>query len=99
MLIAFSIVPMGVGTSVGKYVQQVIKELKKRGFKFEVGPMCTTVELKPEEMMKFFEFIRDVHEMFASQGIGRIETLIKIDDRRDKPETIEYKVKKALGEI
>jgi len=99
MLIAFSVVPLGVGTSVGKYVQQIIKELKNRGFKFEVGPMCTTVEVDPKDMMKFFEFIRDIHEMFASQGIGRIETLIKIDDRRDKHETIEYKVKRALGEI
>ncbi|MCD6503574.1 MAG: MTH1187 family thiamine-binding protein [Euryarchaeota archaeon] len=99
MLIAFSVVPLGVGTSVGKYVQKIIEELKKRGFKFQVGPMFTTVELDPKDLMKFFEFLRDVHEMLASQGIGRIETMIKIDDRRDKPETIEYKVKRALGEI
>jgi len=98
VLVAFSVVPLGVGTSVGEYVKSVIKELDKRGFKFQVGPMFTTVELKREELRDFFDFLCEIHDKLAGEGIGRIETIIKLDDRRDKEIDIEYKVKRVLEE-
>ncbi len=99
MLIEFSVVPIGVGPSLGNYVSKVIKKLKEKGFKFKVGPMGTTVQLDPEDFEKFFSFLKEVHDELASQGVPRIETIIKIDDRRDKKEDMEYKVKRALGEL
>ncbi len=99
MLIEFSIVPIGVGPSLGEYVSRVIKKLKEEGFKFQVGPMGTTVEIDPSEFEKFFKFLKEVHDELASQGVPRIETIVKIDDRRDKKEDMEYKVKRALSKI
>ena len=43
--------------------------------------------------------VRKMHEKMFTLGAKRVVTSINIDDRRDKRETIEYKVKAVLNKI
>jgi uncharacterized protein (TIGR00106 family) len=94
MIIAeFSVIPMGVGTSASQYVNVAIEVLKETKVKYEIGAMGTTLEAKDLETL--LSIIKETHEAVFRSGAKRVVTTIKIDDRRDKAETIESK-KKAI---
>lgn len=87
-----SIVPIGTGsTSVSRYIADSVKILQKEpGIKYEVTAMTTIIE---GELDKIFEVAKKMHRSFFDAGVKRIVTSIRIDDRLDKPMTIESKVK------
>ena len=91
-LMEFSINPLGTGTaSVSPYVARAVKVVEKgRGLKYSVTPMGTIVE---GELEKLLALIPRVHEAVFAAGVSRIVTIVKIDDRRDKPLTREGKVR------
>ncbi len=97
MIIAeISVVPVGTGsTSVSQFVKLALEVLKKGGLKFSVNPMGTCIE---GEWNMVFSVIKEIHETLFQHGCGRIVTTIKIDDRRDKPQTMEMKVAKVTTE-
>ncbi|MCX8188729.1 MAG: MTH1187 family thiamine-binding protein [Nitrososphaeria archaeon] len=84
-----SIMPVGEGTSLSKYVKRAVEELKKAGLKVDVGAMSTSVEAETtEEIFKAFEKAK---EALFEMGAKRVYMVIKIDERRDKHISIEYK--------
>jgi uncharacterized protein (TIGR00106 family) len=86
-----SIVPLGIGkTGVSEYVAGAIEELKKSGLKFQLTPMGTIIE---GDLDKVLAVIRRMHETPFQKGAKRVYTMIKLDDRRDKESSMEYKVK------
>jgi uncharacterized protein (TIGR00106 family) len=89
----FSITPIGLGTtSIGKQIAIAINAIKKvKGIKYEVTPMGTVIEA--EKLDIILEAVRAAHEALFKAGIKRIESNLRIDDRRDKPRTMEDKVK------
>jgi uncharacterized protein (TIGR00106 family) len=89
-IVAVSITPIGVGTSVSKYVAAAEKEVIERpGVKRHLGPMFTTLEGDLDEVLAA---IRDMQEAVFATGVGRLSTTIKIDDRRDKEASVEAKL-------
>nr|MDO8045412.1 MTH1187 family thiamine-binding protein [Candidatus Baldrarchaeota archaeon] len=65
---------------------------KKHGdLRFQVTPMGTGVE--GDDLAEILKVILEAHEAVFKAGAQRVVTTIKIDDRRDKKETMEYKVK------
>lgn len=94
MIIAeFSTVPVGTATTgVGKYVKAVLKELKKQeGIRAEPGAMGTVIEA--EDMGCLLRAVENAHNSLFDQGVRRVVTELRIDDRRDKVATIESKTK------
>ncbi len=90
MVIAeLSVVPIGEGTSVSRHIRVAISVLKKKGIKYEVGGMSTVMEA--EDLDTLFSAIKEAHEAVLELGAKRVITTIKIDDRRDKLQTIESK--------
>ncbi|MEM0385472.1 MAG: MTH1187 family thiamine-binding protein [Nitrososphaeria archaeon] len=84
-----SIMPVGEGTSLSKYVKRAVEELKKAGLKVDVGAMSTSVEAETtEEIFRAFEKAK---EALFEMGAKRVYMVIKIDERRDKHISIEYK--------
>ena len=97
MIIAeVTITPLGVGTSVSKYVKEAVKVLQNSGLKAATGGMSTTLEAPNLDTL--FQVIKKAEEAELSVGAQRISIMIKIDDRRDKEATIDSKVKAVLGE-
>ena len=92
MIIAeISVVPIGEGTSVSRFVRLAIDELKKTGLKTVSGPMGTSVEAA--SLNEILNAARAAHEAVMRAGARRVITTLKIDDRRDKPATMETKMK------
>lgn len=89
-IVAVNMVPLGVGSSVSKYVAAAEKVIVDRpGIKRQVGPMFTTFEGDLDEIM---QAIREMQEAVFAAGVDRVLTTIKIDDRRDKEATMESKL-------
>lgn len=89
-IVAVSIAPLGVGTSVSGYVAAAEKVLHdKKNIKSHLGPMFTTLEGDLDEILAA---IREMQEAVFASGAERVSTLIKIDDRRDKLSTMEEKI-------
>ncbi|MGQ9718966.1 MAG: MTH1187 family thiamine-binding protein [Nitrososphaerales archaeon] len=89
----FSIIPIGLGnTSIGRQIALAINAIKEvKGIKYEVTPMGTVLEA--ERLDAILEAVRVAHEALFKTGIKRVESNLKIDDRRDKPRTMDDKLK------
>ncbi|HEX6971475.1 MAG TPA: MTH1187 family thiamine-binding protein [Limnochordia bacterium] len=90
-IVAVSITPIGTGqTSVSRYVaaaQRVLRDFPD--LRFRLDPMFTTIE---GELGRIFAAIAAMHEALVALGAQRLSTVIKVDDRRDRPTSMEAKV-------
>jgi uncharacterized protein (TIGR00106 family) len=89
MLIEFSIIPIGVGSSIGDQLAEVLKIVDASGLPYKVNPMGTVIEGEWDEIMKL---IKKCHRTVMKSG-ARALTTISIDDRKGKPNRIDEKVK------
>lgn len=86
-----TIIPIGTPeTSLSRYVAAAVSALDKSGVKYTITGMGTIIETDSPE--KLFNSIKMAHEAVFNTGAQRVATSIKIDDRRDKEETVEEKV-------
>jgi uncharacterized protein (TIGR00106 family) len=96
MLAEVSIIPIGIGSSIGDKLAEVLKIIDASGLPYKVNPMGTVIEGEWDEIMKL---IKKCHEALMKTG-ERTLTTVTIDDRKGKPNRIEKKVKsieKRLG--
>lgn len=96
MLVEFSIIPIGVGSSIGDQLAVVLKIVDESGLPYKVNPMGTVIEGEWDEVIRL---IRKCHKTVMKDS-ERALTAISIDDRKGKPNRIEEKVKsieKRLG--
>jgi uncharacterized protein (TIGR00106 family) len=98
-IVDVAVIPLGTGSpSVSKYVasvQKVLKKYEEEGkIRFQLTPMNTVIE---GELPVLFEVIQAMHEMPFSEGIKRVATTIRIDDRRDVKRSMEYKVERVTS--
>lgn len=89
MLTEFSIIPVGIGSSVGDQIAEVLKIVDASGLPYRINPMGTVVEGEWDDIMKL---IKKCHETVLNTG-ERVITAISIDDRKGKPNRIEEKIK------
>ncbi|WP_258084293.1 MTH1187 family thiamine-binding protein [Thermococcus thermotolerans] len=83
--------PLGTGSpSVGGYIEPVIEVIRKSGLKYRTCPMGTVVEGSVEEIL---ELVKACHEAILKAGAERVVISLRIDDRTDKPLTIEGKMR------
>jgi uncharacterized protein (TIGR00106 family) len=96
MLVEFSIIPVGVGSSIGDYLAEVLKIVDDSGLPYKVNPMGTCVEGEWNDVMRL---IKKCHAQVMKKADRAIVT-ITIDDRKGKPNRLNLKVKsieKRLG--
>ncbi len=94
-----SVVPVGTASpSVSKYVAGAVRLLEKEpGIKYELTAMNTIIE---GDLDRLLAAALKMHNSAFEAGVQRVVTTIRIDERRDKPLTIEGKVraiKEKLG--
>ncbi len=92
-IVEVTIIPIGTPTpSVSEYVADVqqVLETAEENIKFQLNPMATIIE---GELSDILEVIKRMHEHPFSKGILRVNTIIRIDERRDKPSSMEQKMK------
>ena len=95
---AVSLSPLGVGISVSEYVAVALAVLEgQERVRWKLDSMFTTLEGEPDDL---FEVIRRMQEAVFDAGAPRLGTVIKMDDRRDRPGiAMESKVESALAKL
>jgi len=86
-----SVVPLGTKTtSVSQYVARAVKVLEQeKDIKYEMTAMGTIIE---GDLDKILAAVKKMHEGTFREGVARVVTTIKIDDRRDKAQGMKEKV-------
>jgi len=93
-----SIIPLGTKTpSVSKYLARAFRALRdEKNIKYELTSMGTIIE---GDLGDILRIVRNMHEAAFGEGIMRVVTTIKIDDRRDKTLTMRGKIESLLKEL
>jgi uncharacterized protein (TIGR00106 family) len=93
-----SIVPVGTGSpSVSQYVAGAQKILQKEtGIRYELTAMNTIIE---GDLEKLLSVAQKMHRSVFDAGAQRVVTTIRLDERRDKPLTIEGKIKAVKDKL
>ena len=98
-LMEITVVPLGAGTSLSKYVAKAIRALESvPEVDYELTSMGTIVLGRVDRLL---EAAQKMHQAVLDAGAQRVETVIRIDDRRDKTVTLASKlaaVQKELGD-
>lgn len=91
-----SIIPLGVGISLSKYIAECERVLKLKGLKTELHSEGTDIEGELDQVLAAVkECIEAVHNL----GAPRIITSVKISSRIDKLETMEEKVESVESKL
>ena len=90
-IVAISVTPVGTGSaSVGEYVAEAVRVIERSGLRYEVNAMHTVVEGDLDTLLRL---VPEIHRACFDRGAVRLSTVMKIDDRRDRPSSIAGKVR------
>jgi uncharacterized protein (TIGR00106 family) len=96
-IVEISIAPLGTATAgVSAYVAGCLEVLRGSGLSYQLNPMGTVIE---GELDAIFQVLRQMMEDPFRHGAVRVSTLIKIDDRRDKPSSMQAKLDAVRQQI
>jgi uncharacterized protein (TIGR00106 family) len=86
-----SVIPLGTKTaSVSQYVARAVRALEREKYiKYETTAMGTIIE---GDLDRILAVVKKMHEGTFGEGVARVLTTVKIDDRRDKAQGMSEKV-------
>jgi uncharacterized protein (TIGR00106 family) len=90
----FTLVPIGVGVSLSKYVAACEEILDRPGLKTSLHANGTNIEGEWDEV---FAAIKACHEKVHAMGAPRIHANIKLGTRTDRAQTMDDKVDSVLS--
>jgi uncharacterized protein (TIGR00106 family) len=87
-----TVLPIGrEGASVSDLLTELRRHLDSQDkVRFEMGPMGTSLEGSTADI---FTLAAELHALPFEKGIPRVYTVMKLDERTDKKQTLESKVK------
>jgi uncharacterized protein (TIGR00106 family) len=88
-IVDFTIVPIGVGVSLSKYIAACEHVLAESGLSYEMHANGTNLEGEWDEV---FAAIRRCHETLHEMGVPRIHTDVKLGTRTDKVQRMADKI-------
>jgi uncharacterized protein (TIGR00106 family) len=97
-IVEVSVVPIGLPTtSLSTQVAMVLEVLRQSRLSYELTAMGTIISGDLDEI---WPVLRRMHEScFASGGVARVLTQVKIDDRRDKVSDAARKVASVMNKL
>ncbi|RKZ08978.1 thiamine-binding protein [bacterium] len=97
-VVSVSVVPIGTGsTSVSPYVARCQEVLEgEEGIKFQLTPMATIIE---GELDAVLDVIKKLHNVPFDEGAKRVLTTIIVDDRKDKPISMQGKLDSVRSKL
>lgn len=92
VVVEIHVVPLGTATtSMSRYITACVDIVKQaQDISYQITAMGTIIQGSLERIL---ELTQKMHEAPFAMGVKRVVTTINIDDCRDKPLTIEGKVK------
>jgi len=91
-----SVIPIGVGVSLSKYIAACEKVLTDAGLKTKLHAYGTNIE---GEWDAVFAAIKRCHEVLHEMGVPRVSAVIKVGTRTDKNQTMDDKVKSVESKL
>ncbi|RLB58725.1 MAG: thiamine-binding protein [Deltaproteobacteria bacterium] len=82
MVAEVSLVPLGAGTSLSRYVARSVEIIRSSGLRHQFHAMGTNLEGEWDEIMAV---VKRCREALLEMGAERVLVRLTIDDRRDKP--------------
>lgn len=89
VIVEFTVVPVGSGVSISKYIAACEEVLTESGLTHALHANGTNVEGEWEQV---FTAIRRCHERLHGMGVPRIHTDIRVGTRTDRPQSMADKV-------
>lgn len=96
VIVDLCLVPIGVGTSLSKYIAACEKVLSNTGLRFTLHANGTNVE---GDWDAVFEAIKKCHETVHGMGAPRIFTTIKCGTRTDKVQLMDEKIRSVEDKL
>lgn len=91
------ILPMGTGTpSASTHVAKALKALQITSVNVTIGSGFTTIE---GELKEVLEAVEKAHNAVFSDEVQRVNTILIIDDRRDKELTPSGKLNSVMEKL
>ncbi len=89
-IVAVSIAPVGEGVSVSRHVAEALRVVRyQQRIRYRLDPMFKTLE---GDLGEILALIQRMQEAVFAAGALRVGTVIKVDERRDRPVRMEEKV-------
>ncbi len=96
VIMDISIVPMGVGVSVSRYIAACENVLQKGGLKTFLHAYGTNVEGEWDDVMAA---LKRCHEVVHEMGAPRISTTIRLGTRTDREQSMIDKIRSVEEKI
>jgi len=92
----FTIIPIGVGISLSRYVAACEKVLERSGLTYELHANGTDLEGEWDDVI---HAIKVCHQTLHEMGVPRVATQIKIGTRTDRTQTMSDKVESVQEKL
>jgi len=92
----FTIIPIGVGVSLSRYVAACEKVLERSGLTYELHANGTDLEGEWDDVI---HAIKVCHQTLHEMGVPRVATQIKIGTRTDRTQTMSDKVESVQEKL
>lgn len=96
VIVAFTVIPIGVGVSLSRYVAVCEQILEESGLTYQLHANGTDVEGEWDEV---FAAIRRCHAALHAMGVPRIATQIQAGTRSDRDQTMQEKVESVQNKL
>jgi uncharacterized protein (TIGR00106 family) len=94
--IDLSIIPLGIGVSLSKYVAACERVLRDAGLEPRLHAFGTNVEGEWDDV---FTAVKRCHEVMHEMGAPRVSTTVRLGTRVDREQTLEDKVRSVAEKI
>jgi uncharacterized protein (TIGR00106 family) len=91
-----SVVPIGVGVSLSRYVAACERVLKEAGLEIRLHAYGTNIQ---GEWDTVFAAIKQCHQVMHEMGAPRVSTVIKVGTRTDRDQTLTDKVNSVEAKL
>lgn len=91
-----SLVPLGVGISLSKYIAACERVFREAGLKINLHAYGTNLEGEWEDVMAA---IKRCHEVVHEMGAPRISTNLRLGTRTDREQSMEDKVQSVRAKL
>ena len=89
-IMEISVVPIGTGsTSIAQSIARAVRVARESGLDVRVMPMGTVIEGNTDQLMAL---AARMHGSVLGEGVARVVTSVRIDERTDKEEHIDERV-------
>jgi uncharacterized protein (TIGR00106 family) len=96
VLVDLSVVPLGVGLSLSKYVAACERVFEEAGLKTKLHAYGTNIEGEWDDV---FAAVRRCHEVLHEMGVPRVSANLRVGTRTDKAQSLEDKVRSVEEKI